>query len=114
MNSLSFISQLVLAQSEGVPAGPMDGVLSLVPMGLIILVMYFLLIRPANKQRQDHQKLLNALKKDDKVVTNGGICGKIISVDDSIATIEIADKVKIRVLKDRISGLWDNQAKATK
>tara|TARA_Y100001968_G_C18923090_1_gene510686 strand:- start:200 stop:547 length:348 start_codon:yes stop_codon:yes gene_type:complete len=108
-------SQMVLTQaSGGAPASPLGGVLQFVPLALIILVMYFLLIRPANKQRQEHQKLLNALKKDDKVVTNGGICGKVVSVDNNVATLEIADKVKVRILKDRISGLWDAEAKATK
>ena len=107
------MSQIVLGQAAPA-ADPAGGLLSLVPMGLIILVMYFLLIRPANKQKQEHKKLLNALKKDDKVVTNGGICGKVISVENTVAILEIADKVKIRILKDRISGFWDAETTATK
>ena len=83
-------------------------------MRLIIVVMYFLLIRPANKQRNEHQQLLNNLKKDDRVVTNGGIFGRIISVEDKVATLEIADKVKIRILKERIGGLWEAEAEAAK
>lgn len=109
------LTQLVISQAAaGTPASPMGGVVQFVPLALIILVMYFLLIRPANKQRQEHQKLLQALKKDDKVVTNGGICGKVVAVDNNVATLEIADKVKVRILKDRISGLWDADTTATK
>ena len=112
MSSIILMSQAILGQTPA--ADPAGGLVSLVPMGLIILVMYFLLIRPANKQKQEHKKLLNALKKDDKVVTNGGICGKVVSVDNVVATLEIADKVKIRILKDRISGLWDAETSANK
>lgn len=75
-------------------------------IGLMFAVVYFLLIRPANKQRKDHATLLDALKKDDEIVTSGGMWGKIIAIDDKVATLEIADKVKIRILRDRIQGRW--------
>ena len=69
MVSLIELAQIVLSQGagEGNPAGPMGGIVNLVPMVLIIVVMYFLLIRPANKQRKEHQQLLNNLKKDDYI-----------------------------------------------
>ena len=46
-------------------------------------------------------------KKDDEVVTTGGIYGKIVSLDDRVVTLEIADKVKIKILRDRIAGRWN-------
>lgn len=78
----------------------------LLPMLLMFGVIYFLLIRPANKQRRQHQEMLNALKKDDEVTAAGGIYGRIVSIEDRVVTLEIADKVKIKVLRDRITGPW--------
>jgi preprotein translocase subunit YajC len=108
---MSFLMQaasLVLAQSEeAAPAqGPLDGIITFAGPVLMFVVIYFLLIRPANKQRRDHAALLGALKKDDEVVTQGGIIGRVLSIDEKLATLEIADKVKIRVLRDRIAGLY--------
>lgn len=101
------VTELFVSQTEPAPPGGGGFLGPLVPLGLMLLVVYFLLIRPANKQRRDHQSMLNALKKDDEVVTTGGIYGKVVSIEDRIATLEIADKVKIRVLRDRIAGRWE-------
>lgn len=98
-----FLSQILLAQAAG---SQMSQISSFVMIGLMFAVVYFLLIRPANKQRREHAALLTALKKDDEVITSGGMWGKIIALDDKVATIEIADKVKVKMLRDRISGRW--------
>ncbi len=90
----------------------MSQISSFVMIGLMFAVVYFLLIRPANKQRREHAELLTALKKDDEIVTSGGMWGKIIALDDKVATIEIADKVKVKMLRDRISGRWPSAAPA--
>jgi len=104
----NIIGELVLAQGapEAPAAGPLDGAAGLLPLVLMFGVIYFLLIRPANKQRNQHTRLLNELKKGDEIVTSGGIWGKIATLDDKVATLEIADKVKIRIQRDRISGRW--------
>ncbi len=94
------------AEGQAAPAGPMSGIVGMLPLVLIFGVMYFLLIRPANKQRKEHQALLNALKKDDEVVTSGGVYGRIVALDDRVVTLEVADKVKIRVMRDRLAGRW--------
>jgi preprotein translocase subunit YajC len=65
--------------------------------------MYFLLIRPQQKRAKDHKNLLKELKKGDEVVTNGGILGKINSVDESFATLEIAEGVVVKVQKQGIN-----------
>jgi preprotein translocase subunit YajC len=103
-----FLSQVLQAQA----AGGQSQIMSFVMIGLMFAVVYFLLIRPANKQRREHSELLTALKKDDEIVTASGMWGKIIALDDKFATIEIADKVKIRMLRDRISGRWPTPAPA--
>lgn len=97
------LNNLVVAQAAANPLGQYS---SFAMIGLMFAVVYFLLIRPANKQRKDHAHLLDALKKDDEIVTSGGMWGKIIAIDDKVATLEIADKVKIRILRDRIQGRW--------
>ena len=69
----------------------------------MFVLMYFLLIRPQQKRAKEHKKLLNELKKGDEVVTNGGVIGKVTSVDESFATIEISDGVIVKVQKQGIN-----------
>ena len=69
----------------------------------MFVLMYFLLIRPQQKRAKDHKKLLSELKKGDEIVTNGGVVGKINSVDESFATLEIAEGVVVKVQKQGIN-----------
>ncbi|MBI5489864.1 MAG: preprotein translocase subunit YajC [Deltaproteobacteria bacterium] len=71
-------------------------------------IFYFLLIRPQQKKAKEHQDLLRALKKGDRVVTNGGIFGTITGIDDRIAVIEISEKVRIKVLRSQVAGKADS------
>ena len=66
-------------------------------------LMYLLLIRPQQKRAKDHKNLLEALKKGDEVVTNGGVVGIVKSVDESFAAIEIAEGVVVKVQKQGIN-----------
>jgi preprotein translocase subunit YajC len=118
MNLLTHLSTFVLAEAEAGGAagdgGPMSGLVGMLPLLLMFLVIYFLLIRPAGKQRKQHAALLSELKKDDEVVTAAGFFGRIIAIDEKIVTLEIADKVKIRILRDRIAGRWSDETQAAK
>jgi len=78
----------------------------------MFVVIYLLLIRPASKQRKDHQVLLTALKKDDEVVTSGGIYGRIVGIEDKVVVLEIANGVKVKILRDRIAGRWPSQTES--
>ena len=69
----------------------------------MFVLMYFLLIRPQQKRAKDHKNLLKALKKGDEVVTNGGVVGKVNSVDESFAVLEIAEGVVVKVQKQGIN-----------
>ncbi len=69
----------------------------------MFVLMYFLLIRPQQKRAKEHKVLLGALKKGDEVVTNGGIIGTVASVDDSFATLEIAEGTVVKVQKQGIN-----------
>lgn len=75
----------------------------LFPILLIFVIFYFLLIRPQQKRAKEHQKMLDALKKDDEVVTAGGVYGRITALTDAVATVEIAPNVRIKVQRGQIA-----------
>lgn len=82
----------------------------LLMFGAMFAVMYFVLIRPQQKQMKRHQELLASLKKGDEIMLTSGIMGRIFAIEDKWIVMEIADKVKMRVLKNAISGLVSSQA----
>jgi preprotein translocase subunit YajC len=77
----------------------------LITIALIIGVFYFLLIRPQKKAQDDHKKMLAALKKNDEVITAGGIHGTIANVKDASVTLKVDDNVKIEVQKSSIASM---------
>ena len=91
------------AQTGGGGAAP-NPLVQFLPLILIFAVFYFLLIRPQQKKAKEHQSFLQALKKGDNVVTNGGIHGKITGLTDKVVTVEIADNVRIKVARTHILG----------
>ncbi len=79
---------------------------SFVPLILIFAIMYFLLIRPQQKKVKEHQAMVSALRRGDQVVTQGGLIGKVVKVKEDTANeieVEIADGVKVRVVKATIA-----------
>jgi len=89
-------------QGGGAPAGGMMG--SLLPLLLMFLVFYILLIRPQQKRTKQHKEFLNSLKKGDEVITSGGLFGRVTGITESVVTLEVADKVRIKVQRGNISG----------
>ena len=77
----------------------------LIPLILMFAVFYFLLIRPQQKKAKEHQEMIANLKKGDRVITSGGIHGQITSLDETTTTIEIAEKVRIKVTRGTLAGL---------
>jgi preprotein translocase subunit YajC len=95
---------LFLAQAQpATPASPAGGIGFFIPMILIFVMMYFVMIRPQKKRAQEQQRLVNALKTGDRVVTNGGIHGLIANVKDSTVIVKVADNVKIEVEKSAVT-----------
>jgi len=85
---------------------PSQGALmNLMPIILIFAVFYFLLIRPQKKAQADHKKMLEDLKKNDDVITSGGIHGTIANVKDNTVTLKVDDNVKIEVQKSSIASI---------
>ncbi len=77
----------------------------LIPFVAMVLIFYFLLIAPVRKRQRQHDELLSNLKNGDKVVTNGGIYGTVVGIQDDRFRLKIADQVKIDVTKQSITGL---------
>ena len=76
----------------------------LIPMVLVFCIMYLLIIRPQQKQVKAHKALIAALRRGDQVVTQGGIVGKVTKVgEDNMIEVEIADGVKVKVLRHTIT-----------
>ena len=78
---------------------------TVIPLALLFGVFYFLLIRPQSKKASDHQKMLAALKRNDEVVTQGGIIGRIVELGDKVVTLEVAPSVRVRVERPQIASL---------
>ncbi|APE29066.1 preprotein translocase subunit YajC [Aurantiacibacter gangjinensis] len=81
------------------------GLLGFVPIIGMILIFWFLLFRPQMKRAKEHQEKVASLKKNDKVVTAGGIVGKVTKVDDDYAEVEIAQGTRIKVVKSTIGDI---------
>ena len=101
-----FISE-AWAQAAGAPAdgGMGAALLNFAPFILVFIVMWFLLIRPQQKKQKQHRAMVAALKRGDRVVTNGGIYGQVAHVADDHLMVEIADGVKIKVVRDAIAAV---------
>jgi len=81
-------------------------------MLLIFGIFYFLLLRPQAKERQRHEEMLSKLKKGDEIVTNGGIIGKVIHVEEKRLTIKTGDDTRLTVDRGRIASVVDPKAQA--
>ena len=77
----------------------------LMAIALIFVVFYFLLIRPQKKAQDDHKKMIEGLKKNDEVITSGGIHGIIANVKESTVTLKVDDNVKVEVQKSSIASI---------
>jgi preprotein translocase subunit YajC len=75
-----------------------------VPMIFMVAIFYFLLIRPQQKKAKEHKALLENLKRGDRVMTNGGLIGNIVNIEEGLVVIEVADKVKVEVARPYIAG----------
>ena len=97
-----------LAYAMGAPGGGGGGqsqLLSFLPIILIFVVFYFLLIRPQQKRAKEHRVLLDNLKVGEYILTNGGIYGRITGVRENILTVEISDKVRVKVNRGQVSAV---------
>lgn len=94
------------AWAEAAPAAPQDaGLMGFLPLVIIFVIFYFLLLRPQMKRAKEQRKMVEALAKNDEVVTTGGLLGKIVEVEDGFLMLEIADGVRVKVQKNAVTAL---------
>lgn len=99
----AFLSQTA---PDGQPSSPLGGIAGFLPFILIALVFYFVFFRPQQRQAKQHQSFLGSLKKGDEVVTQGGIVGTVVLVEDRTVTIDAGGGTKLRIVKGQITGQW--------
>jgi len=98
---MDFFISNAYAQGAG-GASPIAGLL---PLFLMLPILYFLMIRPQQKRMKEHKQMIEALKKGDEVVTNGGLGGTITKVGDAFITMRIAETVEVNIQKPSIAAL---------
>ena len=96
---------LLLGAPEGGAGGSGSMVTTFVTFGLVILIFYFLIIRPQNKKQKKTKKMLASLKKGDKVVSIGGIHGTVVAVKEQSTVLKVDDNTKLEFSKSAISSV---------
>lgn len=96
------MNYLLMAQPAAQGGAQSNPLMSLLPFLLIIVVFYFFMIRPQMKRQKEVAAFRNSLQKGDKVVTTGGIYGKIVEIKDNYILLQVDDNVKLRVDKNAI------------
>lgn len=94
--------------------GQGSGFAALVPLLLMFAIFYFLLIRPQQKKQKRHRELLSTLKRGDMVVTVGGLHGKITGLTDKVVTLEVAEKIRVKVGRSYIAGMASQEPEPNK
>ena len=97
------MTSLFLLAFADAPAG--NPIVQFVPLILIFGIFWFLLIAPMRKRQKALQAMIADLKKGDRVITNGGLHGEVVSVKDNVLTLKLGENVKVTVSKSAISGL---------
>ena len=106
MNPLDFLIPVAHAQAAGAPAAsPMGGLQTFLFPIILIVIMYFLMIRPQMKRAKEHKGMLDKLSKGDEVITSGGIAGVITDIGENFITVEVADNVRLRVQKAAVGNV---------
>ena len=96
--------EILAAAGAGAPEAPPAWITWLPIIGMV-LIFWFLIIRPQMKRQKEHQEKVGGLKKGDKVITQGGLVGKVIKVDDTYAEVELAKDVRVKAVKHTIADI---------
>ncbi|MGD0036217.1 MAG: preprotein translocase subunit YajC [Bacteroidota bacterium] len=104
---LHYFVLLMGQPNQGEGPGLMSNVIL---FGSIILIFYFMIIRPQQKRAKERQKLIDSMKKGDKVITSGGMYGTIAGLDEKTVLVEIADKIKVKLDRSAIATIISESA----
>jgi preprotein translocase subunit YajC len=107
------MGDIAFAQTAPGLTGP-SPMMTILPFILIFVIMYFLVIRPQQKKSKEHQEMLTKLKRNDEVMTSGGIYGKVVALADNVVTLEVAPNVRVRVHRPQISAVVTGEKSSSK
>lgn len=93
------------AWAQGQSAPPQAGLLNIIFLVVLLVLFYFLLIRPQQKRAKEHTKLVEGLQKGDEVMTEGGLMGRIIELSDNSVTLEISENVEVKMRRQSVSSV---------
>ena len=102
--SLAEAAQAQAGRPSGAQQGPLGAFGALLPLIVIFVIFYLLLILPMRRRQKKHQEMLAKIAKGDRVVTSGGIFGTVVSVEDDIVQLRVAENVKLQVARSAIAG----------
>ena len=102
---MSFFISDAMAEGAAAAGAQDGGLLGMLPLLLIMVLFYFMLIRPQAKRAKEHKNMVAALGKGDEVVTNGGLLGRVREIGDSFLTVEIAKGVEVKVQRSSVATL---------
>lgn len=104
---LHYFTLLMGQPNQGEGPGLMSNIIL---FGSIILIFYFMIIRPQQKRTKERQKLIESMKKGDKVITSGGMYGTVAGLDEKTVLVEIADKIKVKLDRSAIATIISESA----
>jgi len=110
LRSLSISTAAILAFSTpawAADAASPSGFTQLIPLVLIMVIFYFLLIRPQQKRAKEHRNMVEAIKKGDKILTTGGMYATVMDVKEDHLRVEIAENVRVKIQRDAVASLTD-------
>jgi preprotein translocase subunit YajC len=94
-----------MGQGGAEASGGSGGFASFIPLILMFVIFYFLLIRPQQKKTKEHRQMVDSLKTGDRIITSGGLHGRITGISENALTVEIAEKVRVKVNRGNVSAL---------
>jgi preprotein translocase subunit YajC len=94
-----------MGQSGAGGQGAGSGFTAFIPLVLMFVIFYFLLIRPQQKKAKEQREMITNLKKGERIVTSGGLYGRITGMDDATLTVEISDKVRVKIARGNVSSV---------
>ena len=106
-----FESPAFAATGAAAPSGTAAFMVQVFPLILIFVIFYFLLIRPQQRRVKQHQSMVMAVKPRDTAITNGGLIGKVTKVDENEVELEIAQGIRVRVVKSMLSDIRPHGSK---
>ena len=108
---MSILMLSLAAAAAPAPSGTASFIVNTLPLVAIFVIFYFLLIRPQQRRMREHQTAIAGIQKGDDVVTGGGILGRVTKVTETEAEVEIAQGIRVRVVKSTLSQVMSKTAK---